>query len=278
MTPAAGLGKVKADPGQIEQVLMNLVVNARDAMPRGGTISIEIIETELGEDFARFHLGVSPGPHVMLSVSDTGEGMDSATQARLFEPFFTTKEQGKGTGLGLATVYGIVKQSGGSIYVYSEPGQGSTFKVYLPRAENGDAVAEPARTAVRSSGGAETILLVEDDDSVRRFARRALADDGYEVIDTRDPEEAIAVFERRPDTIDLILTDVVMPRLRGPELVKRLAALRPGIKVIFMSGYTDQYMFEREVLGPKAAFLQKPLTPQSLSSKVREVLDLPPRG
>jgi CheY-like chemotaxis protein len=274
-----GIGRINADPGQIEQVIMNLVVNARDAMPDGGRITIETVDAELGEDFARFHLGVRPGRHVMLSISDTGHGMDAATQARLFEPFFTTKEQGKGTGLGLATVYGIVKQTGGSIYVYSEPGHGSAFKIYLPHVEaDTDASAPAPSAAAAPSRGRETILLVEDDDSVRRFARRALSGSGYEVLDVRGADEAIAVFESRMGGIDLVLTDIVMPRLRGPELVKRLSALRPGIKVIFMSGYTDQEVFEREILGPQKAYLQKPLTPKSLTEKVREVLDLPARG
>ncbi|MDE2141285.1 MAG: response regulator [Elusimicrobia bacterium] len=272
-TLARGIGRVKADPGQIEQVIMNLVVNARDALPKGGNIAIETVDASLGEDYARLHLEVRPGPYVMLSVSDTGHGMSAAVQSRLFEPFFTTKEPGKGTGLGLATVYGIVKQSGGNIYVYSEPGQGCTFKIYLPRVENLETAPPPPPTPPPPLRGRETVLLVEDDDSVRKFARRTLIESGYQVLDARGAEEALTAVERHSGNIHLILTDVVMPRLRGPELFKLLASRRPGVKVIFMSGYTDQDMLERDVLGPKAAYLQKPLTPGSLADKVREVLD-----
>lgn len=270
---AAGLGTVKADPGQIEQVIMNLVVNSRDAMPLGGKISIETADVQLTEDYARLHMDTRPGPCVMLSISDTGCGMDAATQARIFEPFFTTKELGKGTGLGLAMVYGIVKQSGGNIYVYSEPGHGTSFKIYLPRIESAATPVFAAPAADRPARGSETILLVEDDDSVRKFVRRALSGCGYRVLEASRAEEAIPAVERHGKDIDLVLTDVVMPGLRGPEVVRRLKALRPGIRVIFMSGYTDQDMFERDMLGPQAIYLQKPLTLRTLSEKVREVLD-----
>ena len=226
---AADLGTVKADPGQIEQAVMNLVLNSRDAMPKGGRVTIETKNVDLGLSYAQSHFDVVPGPHVMIAVSDQGTGMDSATLARVFEPFFTTKEQGKGTGLGLATVYGIVKQSGGSVFVYSEPGQGTAFKIHLPRVQ---CAAEPlkARPEPAPRPGSETLLLVEDDEQVRHFAKRSLQQFGYEVLEAVNPEEALAVCARADEArrIRLLLTDVVMPRMHGTELAGRVRASLPG--------------------------------------------------
>ncbi|MBI1728374.1 MAG: PAS domain S-box protein [Candidatus Rokubacteria bacterium] len=232
--PGAELGRVKADPGQIEQVIMNLAVNARDAMPDGGRITIETGNVELGDEYARQHVGVQPGPYVLLAVSDTGTGMDSATQARIFEPFFTTKAPGKGTGLGLSTVYGIVKQSGGNIWVYSEPGRGTTFKVYLPRVEN---TAEPVQVIRPAPGrGTESILLVEDEEAVRALAREVLEGYGYTVFEARDVADAMLIAERHTGPIHLLVTDVVMPQMSGRALAERLASLRQEMKVGFMEG------------------------------------------
>jgi two-component system cell cycle sensor histidine kinase/response regulator CckA len=265
-------GLVKGDPGQIEQVLMNLVVNAKDAMPNGGRITIETSNVELKEDYARMHLQIKPGAYVMLAVTDTGTGMDSKTLSHLFEPFFTTKEQGKGTGLGLATVYGIVKQSGGGIYVYSEPGHGTTFKVYLPRVAGAVQPAAAASPAARFTG-AETILLVEDDELVRTFIHRALVQSGYTVLVAADPAAAARLCERHGSPIHLLLTDVIMPQMHGPELVKRLSLMRHEMKVIYMSGYTDTTVAHRDLVDKGVNFLQKPLVPDVLARKVREVLD-----
>ncbi len=272
---APDLGAVEADPGQIEQVLMNLVVNARDAMPRGGRLTIETANVELDEEYARRRLGATPGPHVMLAVTDTGVGMDEATKARLFEPFFTTKEAGKGTGLGLATVYGIVKQSGGSIWVYSEVGKGTSFKVYLPRV-----FAEPRehlapRAAAPRPKGTETILLVEDDLTLRALARRVLSASGYTVVEANSPADAITLCERDGAQIDLLLTDVVMPGMGGVELAERIRRIRANLKVLYMSGYTHGAVSHQQVLPPGVAYLQKPFTPGKLASRVREVLDGP---
>lgn len=273
---AADLGRIKADPGQIEQVFMNLVVNARDAMPKGGTITIETSNVELGEDYARMHLQVKPGPYVMLAVSDTGTGMDAQTLSHLFEPFFTTKAQGRGTGLGLATVYGIVKQSGGGIYAYSEPGHGASFKVYFPRVAESMQPKAPTPAPAKSLAGSETILLVEDEELVRNFIHRVLTENGYGVLAARDPQEAVRIFERGDKPIHLVLTDVVMPLMQGPELVRRLSAMRPGTKAVFMSGYTDTTVVHRSLLDSGAHFLQKPLRPEALLGKIREILDAPP--
>lgn len=274
---AEDLGRISADPGQVEQVLLNLVVNARDAMPKGGKITIETANVELNEDYCRAHLGARPGPHVMLAVSDTGTGMDAETLSRLFEPFFTTKEQGKGTGLGLATVYGIVKQSGGSVFVYSEPGQGSVFKVHLPRVQKkavGPAAAVAPTTGV-SHQGSETVLLVEDDEMVRKFVLRLLSQNGYTMLEARNPEEAFRICERHADQIHLLLTDIVMPGMRGDDMAKRLCTQRPDMKVILMSGYTEAGLIRHDFLGSDAVFIQKPLDPALLTSKVREMLDGP---
>ena len=267
------LKKTKADPGQIEQVLVNLVVNARDAMPQGGKLTIETAAVELDDDYAGTHVGVVPGSYVMLAVSDTGTGMDEGTVARIFDPFFTTKEKGKGTGLGLSTVYGIVKQSGGSIWVYSEYGHGTTFKVYLPELAGSsqksmaEAVEEPVK------GGSETILLVEDEDVVRGLARKILEGAGYRVLEASRGQEAVRLGLERSEPIDLLLTDVVMPETSGKEVADRLSEMRPGLKVLFMSGYTDQAIVHHGVLDSNVEFIQKPFTPGGLVKKVREVLD-----
>ena len=270
--PVLPLGRVRADRSNLEQVIMNLVVNARDAMPRGGKLTMETANVVLDEEYARGHLGAKAGPHVMLAVSDTGVGMDKSIQGRIFEPFFTTKEKGKGTGLGLSTVFGIVQQAGGSVWVYSEPGKGTTFKVYLPRV---DAAIDTVRPAlpVTTLRGTETVLLVEDDDQVRAVARSILGATGYQVIEARSAAEAIVQSEKHKGTIHLLLTDVVMPQMGGPELAKRLARTRPDMKVLCTSGYTDDSIVRHGVLDARFAYLQKPITPESLTTKVREVLD-----
>jgi CheY-like chemotaxis protein len=269
--PGVGLGRVKVDPGQFEQVLVNLAVNARDAMARGGRLTMETSNVEMDETYARHHTGAAAGPYVLLAVSDNGCGMDAATRARIFEPFFTTKAPGKGTGLGLATVYGVVKQSGGNVWVYSEPGEGTTFKVYLPRvAEVGEAVAAPAG---RPGRGTETILLVEDEEAVRRVAREILSAYGYTVFEAAEPSEALLIAERHTGPIHLLLSDVVMPGMTGRAVADRLAPLRPEMKILYMSGYADHAIVHQGRLDPGINFIQKPFTPESLALKVREVLE-----
>ncbi len=269
----ADLWKIKADPGHIEQVIMNLVVNARDAMPRGGRLIIETQNVELDAAYALDHVGSVPGPHVMLVVSDTGIGMDKATQARIFEPFFTTKEKGKGTGLGLSTVFGIVKQSRGSIWVYSEPGRGTSFKIFLPRNEDA-ARPIPPMVQVATLRGSETVLLAEDEDQVRVVAREILQRSGYRVLEARSGEEALDIGETHEGAIDILLSDIVMPRMSGQDLARGLAPLRPAMKVLYMSGYTENAIVD-SVVDEDVRFVQKPLTPESLLHKVREVLDTP---
>ena len=272
LTPDLGL--VKADPGQIEQVIMNLVINARDAMPEGGKLTIETSNVELDADYSAVHTGVAPGPHVMLAVTDSGVGMDEQTKARIFEPFFTTKEKGKGTGLGLSTVYGIVKQSGGSISFYSEPGTGTTFKVYLPRelSVTTSKVTKPT-TVRRRTRGTETILLVEDADALREVARRIIQAAGYTVLAAGSGDEAISTSAQHTGDIHLLLTDVVMPRMGGRVLAQELAKTRPALKVLYMSGYTDDAIVHHGVLDPGTHFISKPFAAADLQRKIREVLD-----
>ncbi len=271
--PGSKLGRVKADPGQIEQVLLNLVVNARDAMPDGGRLTLETANVELDRSYAAKHASVEPGPYVMLTVTDTGCGMDAQTQSRIFEPFFTTKGPGKGTGLGLATVYGVVKQSGGYIWLYSEVGRGTTFKIYLPEvmSEVDRPTAEPD-TAVEAPAN-ETVLFVEDDQGVRELVRDYLVGSGYRVLEATDGVEALKIVTAHRGAIDLLITDVVMPHLSGPELAARLSAERPGLKVLFLSGYTDDTVFRHGVLEGAVAFLQKPFNLKAFAQKIREVLN-----
>jgi CheY-like chemotaxis protein len=270
---APHLGAVRADPGQLEQVLMNLVVNARDAMPSGGRLAIETANVQLDDSSAMQRGVVPPGSYVMLAVSDSGIGMNDATKRRLFEPFFTTKEQGKGTGLGLATVYGIVKQSGGSIWVYSEPGKGATFKVYLPRVDGGGEVETRTVRDEAKAGGTETVLVVEDEEAVRVLTSRILKEAGYRVFDAQNPHQAEALFEEHGHLFDLLVTDVIMPGSSGPALFERLARRRPDLRVLYVSGYTDDTITQPGHLTPGIQFLQKPFTADALNRRVRETLD-----
>jgi PAS domain S-box-containing protein len=262
---------VKADPGQIEQVLMNLVVNARDAMPDGGSLTIETANVDLDAAFFKDPRPVESGPYVMMAVSDTGQGMSAEIQSHIFEPFFTTKEKGKGTGLGLSTVYGIIQQSGGSVSVYSEPGHGTTFKIYLPRVARSGQVAE-GKPEKAVPGGNETVLLVEDEESVRHMAHEILQLNGYSVLDASNGNEAVTVSQQHHGVIELMVTDVVMPLLGGRELAEKLALTRPDMRVLYMSGYTDDAIVRHGVLDGRASFLEKPFTPDGFARKIREVL------
>jgi len=270
--PGPELALLKADRGQVEQIIMNLAVNARDAMPKGGTLTIATANIELDEDYAVAHGGVTPGSYVALIVTDTGTGMTPEVQARLFEPFFTTKEVGKGTGLGLATVHGIAKQSGGSVGVYSELGKGSSFHVYFPRAEAAGMVADAKPPVTRRRPVEETVLVVEDAEGLRELARRLLERHGYTVLVASNADEALQLFEEYP-SIDLLLTDVVMPGASGPELARQLVERRPALKVVYMSGYTAEAIVQHGVLKPGIAFLHKPFTADTLGRKLSEVLD-----
>jgi two-component system cell cycle sensor histidine kinase/response regulator CckA len=272
-TLAAGIGRILADPGQIEQVLMNLVVNARDAMPKGGRLTFETANVALDESHTRTHPEVQPGRFVMLAVSDTGVGMDAQTQAQIFEPFFTTKEKGNGTGLGLATVIGIVQQSGGSITVDSQLGRGTTCRIYFPRVEGGLSDAVPGPLGAPLARGSETILLVEDADALRAMIREMLEAAGYTVLEYADPQAALHRVTTLDAPVGLLLTDVVMPRLSGPDLARGVRTTRPEIDVLFMSGFTDEAMGLQGVLGPGTQFIQKPFTADALLAKVREAFD-----
>jgi CheY-like chemotaxis protein len=263
---------VVGDPAQLEQVLMNLVVNARDAMPDGGTLTIETSEAILDESYTRIHQGVRPGPHVVLSVSDTGKGIPPDVKEKIFEPFFTTKQKGQGTGLGLATVYGIVRQHNGHIFVYSEVDKGSVFKIYLP-ASTERPEEEKLASSEAMPKGAETILVVDDDPSIVDIITQVLEPLGYHIRSAWDPREALELAKASSETIDLLLTDVIMPNLNGRQLAESLLKSRPGLRVIFMSGYTDNIMEHHGILRKGAMFVQKPIGPRRLAQVVRQVLD-----
>jgi len=270
---APDIPEIRADMSQLESALANLVINARDAMPRGGRLTMETSEVVLDEAYATNHVGVKPGRYVRLSVSDTGIGMSQDVQARIFEPFFTTKEAGKGSGLGLSTVYGIVKQSGGNIWVYSEPGLGATFKVYLPVDAGDGPVAGPTEPAPGQwSNGTEAVLLVEDAPMIRRLAKQIMVRAGYTVFEAGDAHEAMRLAETQ-ESIDVLVTDLIMPGPSGVELAEQLRHVRPDVRVLFMSGYTDNAIVRNGMLGESAAFLQKPFTPQDLLRKLRHVIE-----
>ncbi len=273
IAPGPGLWTVKIDPGQMEQVIVNLVVNARDAMPQGGKLTIETANVELDENYTASQQSARPGEYVRLSVSDTGCGMDSATQVRVFEPFFTTKEPDKGTGLGLATVYGIVMQSGGHIELYSELGLGTTFKIYIPRCRDGITLESAQPAAQEPPQGCETVLLVEDEDGVRTLARMALEKNGYTVLEARHPHEALQLLEGHHGAVQILVSDVVMPNMSGRQLAERLLPARPEMKVLYISGYTDDAVVRHGLLDSTTPFLQKPFTPDTLARKVRSILD-----
>jgi two-component system, cell cycle sensor histidine kinase and response regulator CckA len=274
----ANIRWIRADPAQMEQVIVNLAINAKDAMPKGGKLSIETANVDLDAEYARQHADAKTGPHVVLAVTDSGTGMDKAVQAKIFEPFFTTKEEGKGTGLGLSTVYGIVKQSGGNIWVYSEPGKGTTFKLYFPAVDEAEAKKEipakdkPVDKQAKLSLG--TILVVEDEEMVRNVIKKILSRAGYKVLDVPDAAEALRIGENDRYKVDLLLTDVTMPNVSGPELAKRLAQSKPEMKIIYMSGYTQNAIVHHHgALDPEIHFIEKPFSPAKLLEKVRAVLE-----
>lgn len=271
--PDPRLGPAEIDPGHFEHAVINLAVNARDAMPQGGRLVIETREVELGEDYAATHSEVRPGRYALVAVSDSGHGMDAATRSRIFEPFFTTKPAGKGTGLGLAMVYGFLKQSDGHVEVYSEPGHGTTFKIYLPRAGEAALTARQTAEPLQLPRGTETVLLVEDEDAVRNLAKLVLSSGGYSVLEARDGEEALRVAAEHPGAIQLLVTDLVMPRLAGRQLAEMLSRSRPALKILLMSGYADQVALPPGAAGGNVAFLQKPFSPSAFARRVREVLD-----
>jgi CheY-like chemotaxis protein len=270
-----GLGQVNADRGQMEQMVINLIVNARDAMPDGGKLTLQTSNVTLGGEYALKHVPAVAGEYVMVSVSDTGCGMDAETQARIFEPFFTTKAAGKGTGLGLSTVYGIVKQSGGNIWSYSEVNQGTTFKIYLPRMDGSHSghIDQPSASVAR---GTETILLVEDEEQVRQIAEQILISQGYHVLSAANGELALALAANSQAEIHLLITDVVMPQMSGRVLAERLSSLRPKMAVLYMSGYTDDAVVRHGLLGEQLEFIQKPFTADALARKVRSVIHSSP--
>jgi two-component system cell cycle sensor histidine kinase/response regulator CckA len=270
---AESLGRVKVDPGQMEQVILNLVINSRDAMPQGGKLTIETANVELDEGYSRAHVGVQSGFYVRLIISDTGIGMSSEVKERIFEPFFTTKEKGKGTGLGLSTVYGIVKQSGGNVWVYSELGKGTAFKVYLPRVDEPLEEEKERRKKEELPSGRETVLVAEDEDDVRNLVMQILKRQGYRVLEAANGGEALIACEKYKEKIHLLVTDVVMPGMSGRELSDRLLPLHPEMKVLYMSGYTDDTILRYGVLEGEINFVQKPFSVEALTQKVREVLE-----
>ncbi len=272
---APSVGCTRADAGQLEQVIMNLVVNAKDAMPNGGKISIRTASVTLDDSYRPENIFIKNGPYVMIAVSDNGEGMDRETQARIFEPFFTTKEKGKGTGLGLSTVYGIIKQSGGYVFVQSEPARGTVFTIYFPRVDEPSEAVGATPVSLAAAGGTETVLLVEDEDSVRQLVRETLESRGYRVLEAANGDAALALAANHPDPIHLVITDVVMPGLNGHELVQQLQPARPGLKVLYLSGYAQDAFPSTAAVNSQKTFLQKPFTLQSLSRKVREILGPP---
>jgi CheY-like chemotaxis protein len=267
------LGRVTVDPSQFEQVIVNLAVNARDAMPDGGRLTIETANVTFDAAYAAAHAGMTPGSYVAISVSDTGTGMDRAVRAHIFEPFFTTKEPGKGTGMGLATVYGIVQQSGGAIYLYTEPGHGTTFRIYLPRVEGDSPATDAVEPAAPPSGGSETILVVEDEEAVRAYAVRVLSEQGYSVLEASSGAKALDIAAAQVGPIALLITDVVMPGLQGQQLAKQLRAIRPEMRVLYVSGFTETSVVQQDVAGDGVAFLPKPYTAESLALAVRHLLD-----
>lgn len=273
-----GLSPAFMDPGRLEQVIVNLVVNARDAMPAGGRLTIETSSVNLDESYLDNHIGARPGRHTLLAISDNGQGMDAETRERIFEPFFTTKEVGKGTGLGLSTVYGIVNQAEGSIWVYSEPGKGTIFKIYLPGVAEAASSKEP-EVAPADSRGTETILVLEDDRDVRLLVVASLLAAGYQVIETGDVDEALELFASHQEDIDLFLVDVVMPKRSGPQVAEKIMQLRPSLPVLYMSGYSDNAIVNNGLLEPGMNFLEKPIRPKQLREKIREIFQQrPPRG
>jgi two-component system, cell cycle sensor histidine kinase and response regulator CckA len=272
---SADLGTVKADQGQLEQVIMNLAVNARDAMPEGGKLRIETANVELDQEYVRHHTGAKEGHYVKLAVIDTGTGIDKQTLAHIFEPFFTTKEVGKGTGLGLATVYGVVKQSGGYVWVDSEPGQGASFQIFLPRILEATTVLASSTPLAEAKGGSETILLVEDSEQLRTLTRGFLESQGFQVLVAQNGKEALQVEAQHAGKIDLLLTDVVMPGMNGKALAEKLLAKQPGARVLYISGYADSFLAVHGALEQGTVLLHKPFTDEALIRKVREVLDAP---
>jgi len=272
------MGQIRADPGQIEQVIMNLVVNARDAMPKGGRLTIETGSIFLDEEYAEQHIDLQTGLYAMMVMTDNGTGMDEETMSHIFEPFFTTKSGDKGTGLGLATVYGIVKQSGGHIWVYSELGQGSTFKIYFPLVDGETKSKTSAREGKETLKGSETILLVEDEEVVRDMVYQTLVYYGYKVLEGKAPEEVMNILSNYREPIHLLITDVVLPQIRGHELARHVSVICPQIKVLYISGYTEKVILQNEINEHKGSYLQKPFTPRMLIKKIRELLDLPARS